>query len=243
MFFSLTQVSNQLSPKSKIVDLFFLYNFYSGQNSSYNAKIRVLGSGRSNQEMLGNFWAVTGQTGGELRSDRCTPPPLPVMPRIAVPMSRPPLKLPVEANFVFASPLSPSPRARAPQPYSCAQRRRRLPRRPFTATSPSFLAPQASQTPISHALHLQRPAPSPISPFLGQNHARNRQPPLTLTPAPPLTADGPFPPHLDPIQGSGELHRALLHLPDPFSLDFGRRNRWERVSPPLAAARSWPASL
>ena len=112
-----------------------------------------------------------------------------------------------------------------------------LARRPSSAASPAFLAPQASQTPIALALHLQRPAPSSISPFLGWNHARNRWPPLTLTRAPPLTADGPFPPLLNPIQGSGELHRALLHLPDPFSLDFGRRSRWERVSPPLAAAR------
>ena len=149
-------------------------------------------------------------------------------------MSRPSLKLSIEANFIFASPLSPSPRARAPQPCSCAQRRRRLPRRLSIAASPSFLAPQASQMSISLALHLQRPASSPISPFLGRNHACNRRPPLTLTRAPPLTADGPFPPLLDPIQGSGELHRALLHLADLFLLESKHHRRREHVAPP------WP---
>ena len=36
------RTSNQLSPKSKVVDLLFLYNFYFGQNSSANMKFGVL---------------------------------------------------------------------------------------------------------------------------------------------------------------------------------------------------------
>ena len=38
MFFSLIQAPNQLSPKTKVVDLLYLYNFYFGQISCSNVK-------------------------------------------------------------------------------------------------------------------------------------------------------------------------------------------------------------
>ena len=48
MFFSLIRAPNQFSPKSKVVDLLFLYNFYFGQISSCCAKILVLGAPKLN---------------------------------------------------------------------------------------------------------------------------------------------------------------------------------------------------
>src|SRR6185312_13768414 len=42
------RASNQFSPKSKVVDLLFLYNFYFGQISSCCAKIIVLGAPKLN---------------------------------------------------------------------------------------------------------------------------------------------------------------------------------------------------
>ena len=44
MFFSLIRASNQLAPKTKVVDLLSLYNFYFGQIAGFNMKFGVLGS-------------------------------------------------------------------------------------------------------------------------------------------------------------------------------------------------------
>jgi len=44
MFFSLIRAPNQFSPKSKVVDLLSLYNFYFGQISCSHMKFGVLGS-------------------------------------------------------------------------------------------------------------------------------------------------------------------------------------------------------
>ena len=43
MFFSLIRAPNQFSPKSKVVDLLSLYNFYFGQISCSHMKFGVLG--------------------------------------------------------------------------------------------------------------------------------------------------------------------------------------------------------
>ena len=40
----MTRASNQLAPKTKVVDLLSLYNFYFGQISGFNMKFGVLGS-------------------------------------------------------------------------------------------------------------------------------------------------------------------------------------------------------
>ena len=105
--------------------------------------------------------------------------------------------------------------------------------------SPSCLDSSRSK-PLHLALHLLRPFPSSFEPTLGQISACATAGRHCCCPSSVPLVDVHSPPFLSPIEGCSELPRTLLHLPDPFSLEFGRRNCRERASPLCAAACRCP---
>ena len=74
MFFSLIRAPNQLSPKTKVVDLLFLYNFYFGQIPSFYMKFGV-SAGQTGVKIIQRV------NSGLLCSVLCTPVPIPASER------------------------------------------------------------------------------------------------------------------------------------------------------------------
>ena len=117
------RASNQLAPKTKVVDLLFLYNFYFGQISCSHMKFGVLGgqildkinSNKVNPRLLCSSvfpvraHAATGDAPATTRVDRRgdprPPPPPPLLEPVHAifpgrigPAPRPPLLLRAEAQ-------------------------------------------------------------------------------------------------------------------------------------------------
>ena len=70
---SLIRASNRFSPKTKVVDLFFLYNFYFGQISSFYMEIGV-----STSQTRAKIFQTSEQSNC---SALCTPAPIPATER------------------------------------------------------------------------------------------------------------------------------------------------------------------
>ena len=163
------RASIQLSPKTKVIDLIVLYNFYFGQISCSNVK----------------FGALDGQSRLKITQFRSTVPPVPRRSRrrrrhASRRRAHRRLSAPAAASIaksIFASPfpfLFPCG-ARSGAEQAAARRRRSCrPNSPPLLDSPHPNPPRLTP-------HLQRPTPSSISQFFGRNRTRNSRPPLTLT--------------------------------------------------------------
>jgi len=150
------RASNQLSPKSKVVDLLSLYNFYFGQISCSNVKFGVLGGQTLIKIISNEFHSVTVFSSEVVR----TPIPRPRVvagdatrrpSAILACRARTPSLSPLPESCPFSPPflLHRAARSRAAEP------RRRPPLRPSIATVPRFLASQAAPPrPPPSSLHL-----------------------------------------------------------------------------------------
>ena len=171
-FFSLIRASNQLSPKTKVVDIIVLYNFYFGKISCSNEKFGAM-DGQSwlkvtqIRSLCLPGWSVPRQSrrrrrhASRWRAHR----------RLSTPAAESIAKFDFASPFPFPSPCG----ARSGAEQAAARRRRSCrPNSPPLLDSPHPNPPRLTP-------HLQRPTPSSISQFFGRNRTRNSRPPLTLT--------------------------------------------------------------
>ena len=136
MFFSLIRAPNQFSPKSKVVDLLSLYNFYFGQISCSHMKFGVLG-GQTLLKIISNeFNSVTGLSSEAVRA----------------PIPRPRVVAGDSTRRRAGDPRPPRSRAR---PYPLSQSRVRFP------LSFSFLARGSSRARAGHRRRPRRPSSPP----------------------------------------------------------------------------------
>ena len=151
---------NQLSPKTKVVDLLFLYNFYFGQIPSGYMKFRVLSGQRSNQFIQTGHCSSTvlatvspaGHTGDcSRRLLHALAVDDPRMPRCASLSGR-------GAISVFASPFSFLASRAEPSPCSAADEPRA-----GQPSPPQFDSARPNLPPL--ALPVLHPSLSSIDPF------------------------------------------------------------------------------
>ena len=209
MFFSLIRASNQLSPKTKVVVLIVLYNFYFGQISRSNVKFGVLDgqsqlkTTRSRSTVTSLFWSVHRRARRSRRHASAGVDPRSPRRCADTSLSLSPEPCPFFLLFSF---LTRAGRAELQQSH------RRPPCRP---SSPSCLDSPRPE-PSNLALHLLHPSSSPISSSPGRIRRPRRRPPLELRRSSALTRRAPSPVHLLTNREHGELPRALLLLPDRF---------------------------
>ena len=164
-----------------------------------------------------------------------------VTPASTSPLKRPRCRVDRQVHFRFSVPL--------PFPARSTQLSRASRRSPpaFVPAKLAALLDCSHPKPFNLAFHLHRPSLSPISPFLGRNHTRNRQQPLTLTRAPPpLSSISIFRP--SSIQSESTVSFPIPYSISPTWFPLGSSatiagNTSRRRGCCVAAARSWPASL
>ena len=166
------RASNQLSPKSKVVDFLVLYNFYFGQISCSNVKFGALdGQSRLKSHKFGYcapVWSVPRRPRrwGRHASRRRTSPIVHTLPSLSA-RSRARFRLPV-----------PLPRVAR----SAQQSRATLATARRAGADSGHLSPPCLDSSRSKPLHLLRPFPSSAEPQPGR-----------IGPAPPPSAIAVYP--------------------------------------------------
>ena len=174
----MTRASNQLAPKTKVVDLLFLYNFYFGQISCSHMKFGVLGGQtlvKINEVKSSSLLCSRGCTRADGNSDgdatRRT------SANLASCAHAPSLSL-SRSRFCFPLPFF----SLAQQGAEPPEPRRRPPLRPSSPPPLDLPRPEPRSIALD-LLHLFRPHPVPYSTV--ESALRRRRPPSPSTRAPP----------------------------------------------------------
>ena len=169
MFFSLIRVPNQLAPKTKVVDLLSLYNFYFGQISCSNVKFGAL----DGQSRLNHSISVNCASSAPPISTSASPR---VTPASTSPLKRPRCRVDRQVHFRFSVPL--------PFPVRSTQWSRASRRSPPAFVPAKLAAPSRFPAPQPSSPHPAPPTPYPEPEFAVPRPESHPQRPVAINPKP-----------------------------------------------------------